>query len=118
MNNSINNVADVFKALGDSTRLKIIKLLIATGNNLCVGMLAQKLGISQPAVSQQLKVLKHAGLVEARRQGFHMHYQVLNQALHDFGIDLEELLAKVKMDTPEVEECEYQGNTEKCNEVN
>lgn len=118
MNNSVNDVADVFKALGDSTRLKIIKLLIATGNNLCVGMLAQKLGISQPAVSQQLKVLKHAGLVKAKRLGFYMHYQVQNQALSELGLDLVELLAKVKMDTTEVEQCEYKDNNERCTEIN
>ncbi len=64
MDNYSSNPVEIFKVLGDQNRLKIIKMILSTGNNLCVGMLAQKLGIAQPSVSQHLKILKTAGLIE------------------------------------------------------
>ena len=68
-------MAPVFKALGDYNRLCIVYLLAAddTGR-LGVGDLAKKLGISQPAVSQHLKILKSEGIVESERIGFHVFF--------------------------------------------
>lgn len=57
----------VFKALGEPTRLKIIKLL--ADRELCVCDLEEVMRISQPRISQHLKVLKHAGLVNERKEG-------------------------------------------------
>lgn len=57
----------IFKALGEPTRLKIIKLLAA--RDLCVCDLEEIMQISQPRISQHLKVLKHAGLVNERKDG-------------------------------------------------
>ncbi len=57
----------VFKALGEPTRLKIIKLLAE--RDLCVCDLEEVMQISQPRISQHLKVLKHAGLVNERKEG-------------------------------------------------
>lgn len=57
----------VFKALGEPTRLKIMRLLAE--KELCVCDLEEILKISQPRVSQHLKVLKQAGLVKERREG-------------------------------------------------
>ena len=57
----------VFKALGEPTRLKIIKLL--ADRELCVCDLEDIMQISQPRISQHLKVLKHAGLVNERKEG-------------------------------------------------
>lgn len=74
-------MAQILKALGDPTRLKIIKLLSAKGKILCVGALAHELGITQPAVSQHLKVLKNIGLLDDNRVGFHVHYCVNADAL-------------------------------------
>lgn len=97
MNNSLNETADIFKALGDPSRLKIIKLILMNGNNLCVGMIAHRLNISQPAVSQHLKILKNAGLVEGNRMGFHMHYKVNNNSLNNYGININELLNNIEI---------------------
>jgi ArsR family transcriptional regulator len=118
LNSSISNIADIFKALSDATRLKIIKLILAKGNNLCVGMIAHKLGISQPAVSQHLKVLKNTGVVEAHRMGFHMHYNVIDKAVKEYGVDIREVLNKIDIEFNEVENCELKGNEEQCDEVN
>lgn len=56
----------LFKALGESTRLQILRLLAE--QELCVCDLEEILQISQPRVSQHLKVLKQAGLVRERRE--------------------------------------------------
>ena len=50
------------KALADDNRLRILQLLLKT--DLCVGALAKHLGISEPAVSQHLRILRKAGFVK------------------------------------------------------
>jgi ArsR family transcriptional regulator len=57
----------MFKALGEPTRLKILKLLAV--KELCVCDLEEIMQASQPRISQHLKVLKHAKLVNERREG-------------------------------------------------
>lgn len=57
----------IFKALGEPTRLKIVKLL--ADRELCVCDLEEVMQISQPRISQHLKTLKHAGLVNERKEG-------------------------------------------------
>lgn len=55
-----------FKALGEPTRLRIVRLLAE--QELCVCELEAIMQMSQPRISQHLKVLKHAGLVSERRE--------------------------------------------------
>src|SRR5687768_5944283 len=59
--------AEIFRALGDPTRLRILALLRAM--ELSVGELAQVLGQSQPRVSRHVKILIDAGLAERRKEG-------------------------------------------------
>ena len=67
------------KALASSSRLRILSLL--GQRSLCVNALARLLGISQPAVSQHLEVLKRARLVVGERTGTMIHYRLdRNQA--------------------------------------
>ena len=85
-------MAEFFKALGDPNRLKIIKMLnLNAENGMCVGALAKRLGISQPAVSQHLKVLKYVGIVEPTRDGVRVHYRVNREALTSFRGKMDEL---------------------------
>ena len=71
---AIDELESVFKALADKTRLRILALL---GNNeVCVCHLHDSLGLPQPTVSRHLAYLRKSGLVEARRDGVWMHYQV------------------------------------------
>ncbi|HEX3011237.1 MAG TPA: metalloregulator ArsR/SmtB family transcription factor [Syntrophomonadaceae bacterium] len=58
---------NIFKALGEPTRLKIVKLLAS--RELCVCELEAIMQISQPRISQHLKILKQVGLVTERREG-------------------------------------------------
>lgn len=67
-------LAEVFKTLADPTRIRLIALL-AEGE-ICVHELAQALGMSSSAVSHQLRLLRHQGLVRSRRQGRHIFYQL------------------------------------------
>jgi ArsR family transcriptional regulator len=70
----IDQLEEVFKALSDRTRLRILALL---GNNeVCVCHLHDSLGLPQPTVSRHLAYLRRSGLVAARRDGVWMHYQI------------------------------------------
>jgi len=82
----IHDQAAVFAVLGDPTRLRLLKLLgqQREPNALCVNALAHVLGVTQPAVSQHLRVLKQAGLVSGRRRGYRMHYFVSPKGLERF----------------------------------
>jgi len=71
----------VLKALSDETRFRLLDLLLA--KNLCGRALARQLGISEAAVSQHLKILKRAGLVEGDKRGYWMHYSVRKGALEE-----------------------------------
>ena len=71
---AIDQLEDVFKALADKTRLRILALL---GNNeVCVCHIHDSLGVPQPTASRHLAYLRRTGLVAARRDGVWMHYQV------------------------------------------
>ena len=71
---AIDELEEVFKALADKTRLRILALL---GNNeVCVCHMHDSLKLPQPTVSRHLGYLRKSGLVEARRDGVWMHYQV------------------------------------------
>jgi ArsR family transcriptional regulator len=75
--------AAIFTALGDPTRLKLVKLLCRQSlpDALCVNALASRLGITQSAVSQHLRVLKSIGLVKGERKGYYVHYCINREAL-------------------------------------
>ena len=71
------DLAELFKVFGDSTRIKILYALFAA--ELCVGDIAQLLGMSQTAVSHQLRVLKAGKLVKFRREGKTVFYSLADQ---------------------------------------
>jgi len=62
------------KALGDKTRFRMIRLLLT--HDLCVGALADHMGMSKAAVSQHLQILRKAGLVKGEKRGYWTHYGV------------------------------------------
>ena len=72
--------AELFKILGVESRIRIIDLLKNRGP-LHVTEIAEQLGITPSAVSQHLKILRSAGLVRNRRQGFWIPYEVNPVAL-------------------------------------
>ena len=70
----------LFKTLGDPTRRAIFEQLCREGEQ-TVGALTARAGISQPAVSKHLALLRSAGLVLDRQDGRHMHYSARQNAL-------------------------------------
>jgi DNA-binding transcriptional ArsR family regulator len=70
----VQSVADVFKLLGDPTRVRLLDAL-ALGER-CVNDLATLLGLSESAVSHQLRLLRGARLVRVRRAGRLAYYTV------------------------------------------
>ena len=72
--------AEIFKVLSVETRVKIIELLKDNGA-LGVKEISNRLGITLPAVSQHLKILKQAGLVRSERQGYWIPYSINEDAM-------------------------------------
>jgi DNA-binding transcriptional ArsR family regulator len=74
--------AEIFKVLSVETRVRIIEYLKTRG---AAGAkeISAELGITTAAVSQHLKILKHAGLVRSERQGYWIPYSIDEQALED-----------------------------------
>lgn len=66
------DTALLLKALGDTTRFMIFQQILSRKH--CVRSLSKKLGISESAVSQHMKILREAGLVYGERFGYHIHY--------------------------------------------
>ena len=71
-------MASFFQALGDSTRLRILGLLLS--GEVCVCDIHESLKIPQPKASRHLAYLRKAGLVETRREGLWIHYRLANAA--------------------------------------
>ncbi len=69
-------VAAVLKVLSDPTRIRLVEILNDRGSA-TVGALTPYFSVSQQRVSQQLAVLHQAGVVRRRRQGIHVHYELV-----------------------------------------
>ena len=66
------DLADLFKIFGDTTRVKILYALLES--EMCVCAIADLLGMTQSAISHQLRILKDANLVGNRREGKTIYY--------------------------------------------
>ena len=77
------DLAELFKIFGDSTRIKILFVLLE--QEMPAGEVAAVLGMTQSAVSHQLRILKTNGLVKFRREGKSLIYSILNQGLNHVG---------------------------------
>jgi ArsR family transcriptional regulator len=101
----IEELAKIFKALSDPTRLRLVKLLSehtpdarsgeCNGQKfLCVNALAHRLGVTQSAVSQHLRVLRQAGLVSGVRRGPFVHYSLDKGGLEEYKAALADTLGE------------------------
>ena len=77
-------VNTVFKALGDPTRLEIVRLLRVKSRT--PSELLDHLQVAQPTLSHHLDILKRADLVETRREGQFIHYS-LNMSVLDMALE-------------------------------
>jgi len=74
---TVEAIADTFRVLGDPTRVRILDAL--AGGELCVCDIASLVGISESAVSHQLRLLRSLRLVRPRRAGRLVYYAVDDQ---------------------------------------
>jgi DNA-binding transcriptional ArsR family regulator len=70
-------LADTFKVLGDTTRVRILDAL--SRSELCVQDIAERIGLSESAVSHQLRLLRSTRLVRTRRDGRQVFYTLDDQ---------------------------------------
>ena len=99
-------MAEVFKALGDPTRLRIIRMLASNPEDtLCVADLATQLGSTQPAASQHIKVLKSVGILEANKVGFRVYYRINTNIMLAYKDDLDELFEMAFTRRPKIGAC-------------
>lgn len=84
---SVRDLAQVFKLMSDETRLRIL-LYLAQAGELHVTDLCNRLGQSQPAVSHHLALLRVSGLIESRREGKHNFYSVRKEHFGDMLVEL------------------------------
>ena len=119
-NYEIEEITKTFKALSDPTRFKIFLLL--NSRIFCVNGIVNFLQISQPAVSQHLKILREAGLVKVEKKGYWVHYssdmEKIDKFLKDFPATLK-LKWVINMGKKEnKKECKYpeklKGKPDEC----
>lgn len=78
----VDRLARMFKALGDSTRLKLLVMIAdAAPSELCICDLTKPVGLSQPTVSYHMKQLVDAGLVVREQRGKWAYFQLVPEAI-------------------------------------
>lgn len=108
----MSDPVECLRLLSDGTRFAIVNILL--NHDLCSAAVARRLGISEAAVSQHMKVLREAGMVSAEKHGYSTHYVVdrsmllgLSQMLSDMAV------ARRHPCDPDFEGCTAKGNV-KC----
>ena len=91
---SFIRVTEVFRQLGDSTRIRLFWLLCHCEE--CVINISSMLGMSSPAVSHHLRMLKDSGLIESRRMGKEVYYKAASsresRMLHEMIEEMMEIV--------------------------
>ena len=103
----------MLKALGEPMRLKIYQALLERKH--CVRSLSKKLGISESAISQHMKVMKEAELVYGEKFGYHTHYLPRQDAVDFLTLQFQQMQsASLTVDRDmTVCQCEYRKEGEK-----
>ncbi len=91
--NNMKSLVKVLKALGDETRLRILKIL-QEREELCVCEIMQALNISQTRASRNLGILEDAGFVKDRRKGLWVYYSINREKENEYHLVLSKLLKK------------------------
>jgi ArsR family transcriptional regulator, lead/cadmium/zinc/bismuth-responsive transcriptional repressor len=90
--NSVAELADLFRLLGDTTRLRIVVSCLEQPT--AVGDIANKLGLSSSLVSHHLRLLRAARIVKAERDGKQVFYLAADQHISDVIEDMLEHIAE------------------------
>lgn len=101
------DTAKIFRALSNETRLRVLMLL--RDGPLCANAIVNRVAVSQPAISQHLKILEGTGFVKAKKIGYWVHYAIVPKAFADC-IDCLTEFSKV---SAKEKKCENTGITTK-----
>ena len=82
VNLNASQASEIFKALGDENRLRIVELVAQSGE-ICACDLLDEFDITQPTLSHHMKILKSCGLVNSRKDGRWHHYSINVEVLSD-----------------------------------
>ena len=107
------DISVMLKALGEPTRFLIFQQLLIRKH--CVRSLSKKLGITESAISQHMKVLKEAGMVCGERFGYHIHYLPRQEALDELCAAFSEM-KRQSLDLcrdPGICQCEFREEAKK-----
>jgi len=102
----------LLRALGEPMRYTIFQQLLIRKH--CVRSLSKKLGITESAISQHMKVLREAGLVYGEKYSYHTHYFPCQDALKHLSLAFEQILTQsegLNCD-PSVCQCEFREKGE------
>lgn len=92
--NLFNKMAEFFKIIGDTTRVKILFSL--DKNEMCVCDIANVLGMSKSSISHQLGTLRRSGVVKCRKQGKEVYYMLDDEHIKQvFEIAVEHIEHKI-----------------------
>lgn len=107
------DISTMLKALGEPTRLLIFQQLLIRKH--CIRSLSKKLGITESAISQHMKVLREAGLVYGERYGYHIHYLPKQDALDELGVTFEKMKEQSLhlCRDPQICQCEFREEAKK-----
>lgn len=102
MNEVNGQLKEVFQALSDTTRFRIISLMIQTGIELCLCDFREAMEEPEYKLSRQLKVLKNAGLISSKRDGKWIYHSLIKedeaQRLILRAIESQPMPAQIKKD--------------------
>ncbi len=109
MTDVVEDLSQFFKALGDPTRLKLLRLLMFNDENkLKVIDLAEKIGISQPAITQHINLLKELNLIKSQKEQNCNYYYVNKTKFKRFKKRLNVMLEMSYM------RCTFEGKCSDC----
>ncbi len=101
------DVEKMICALGIPMRYQIFQALLERRH--CVRSLSKKMNVSEPAISQHLKIMKEAGLVYGEKHGYHTHYMPKQEAVDLICEEFQRMRERsIKLDREEINcQCEY-----------
>lgn len=91
------DTVQIIHSITDSTRFRLLQLLLE--HHYCVKALAKKLGISEPAVSQHMKILKQCGIVKGVKIGYQTHYQIDREKILFYFNELAQQISQYTLNT-------------------
>jgi ArsR family transcriptional regulator, arsenate/arsenite/antimonite-responsive transcriptional repressor len=89
MKRAVRDEVRILKALASEPRLEIMRLLREHPH--CVNALAERLKMTQPAISQHLQLLREVGLVRAEKRGTWIHYTIDPETMEEHGRAMAEI---------------------------